>query len=357
MPDSPISPSTLSTLSTPSGLRVYLDGCFDLFHVGHANALRQARLQGAYLVAGSHSDEEIDRAKGKTVFSASERYALVAACKWVDEFIPDAPYSPNVPFLCAHNITYALHGSDITLDEEGNDAYAEVKARGMYKEIERTQGVSTTDIINRMMGSNAGADSPYTEASPFIASASRLAAFASPVLPSPPVVYCEGVWDVFNCGHLEFLKAAAQFGPVVCGVLSDEEARTLQGEARPIMGLHERAMGCLQCRYVSDVILAPPSPNAAFLKRLGVSHVLVGTCACRNCNVPAFEEDVRYADAKALGIFSVINISGPFADYTTNTVVERVLSNKALFEKRNTEKGLKELRRIKANNVREGGEL
>ena len=346
MPGSPAAP----------GPRVYLDGCFDLFHIGHANALRQAKLLGAWLVAGSHSDEDIARAKGRTVFSAPERYALIAACKWVDEFIPDAPYSPSVPFLRAHDITYALHGSDITLDEEGRDAYAEVKARGMYREIERTQGVSTTDLINRMMGSSAGADSPYTEAFPFIATASRLAAFASPA-PPRPAVYCEGVWDVFNCGHLEFLRAAALLGPVVCGVLSDEEARALQGDARPIMGLHERAMGCLQCRYVSDVVLAPPSPSAAFLGRLGVSHVLVGNCACRNRHVPRFEEDVRYADAKALGLFRVIHVSGPFAGYTTNTVVERVLANQGLFEQRNSEKGLKELRRISANAARESGEL
>lgn len=41
-------------------VRVYMDGCFDLMHYGHANALRQAKALGDELVVGVVSDEEID---------------------------------------------------------------------------------------------------------------------------------------------------------------------------------------------------------------------------------------------------------------------------------------------------------
>ncbi len=54
-------------------VRVYMDGCFDMMHYGHANALRQARALGDELVVGVVSDEEIQTNKGPTVMSMQER--------------------------------------------------------------------------------------------------------------------------------------------------------------------------------------------------------------------------------------------------------------------------------------------
>lgn len=45
-------------------IRVWADGCFDLMHWGHANALRQAKLLGDVLVVGVHSDAAILKNKG-----------------------------------------------------------------------------------------------------------------------------------------------------------------------------------------------------------------------------------------------------------------------------------------------------
>lgn len=56
-------------------IRVYMDGCFDLMHYGHANALRQAKALGDDLVVGVVSDEEIIKNKGPPVLSMEERYA------------------------------------------------------------------------------------------------------------------------------------------------------------------------------------------------------------------------------------------------------------------------------------------
>ena len=50
-------------------IRIWVDGCFDMVHFGHANALRQAKQMGDYLVVGVHSDEEIMKHKGPPVFS------------------------------------------------------------------------------------------------------------------------------------------------------------------------------------------------------------------------------------------------------------------------------------------------
>jgi len=83
----------MDTPSKPRPVRVWTDGCFDLMHFGHANALRQAKALGDYLVVGVHSDAEIRKNKGPPVMNEEERYAAVAACKWVDEVVKDAPYT------------------------------------------------------------------------------------------------------------------------------------------------------------------------------------------------------------------------------------------------------------------------
>lgn len=58
-------------------VRVYMDGCFDLMHYGHANALRQAKALGDELVVGVVSDEEIIANKGPPVLPMEERYISV----------------------------------------------------------------------------------------------------------------------------------------------------------------------------------------------------------------------------------------------------------------------------------------
>lgn len=58
-------------------VRVYMDGCFDMMHYGHCNALRQARALGDQLVVGVISDEEIIMNKGPPVTPLNERLAIL----------------------------------------------------------------------------------------------------------------------------------------------------------------------------------------------------------------------------------------------------------------------------------------
>lgn len=55
-------------------IRVYMDGCFDMMHYGHCNALRQARALGDQLVVGVVSDAEIIANKGPPVTPLHERF-------------------------------------------------------------------------------------------------------------------------------------------------------------------------------------------------------------------------------------------------------------------------------------------
>ncbi|CAE8608087.1 unnamed protein product, partial [Polarella glacialis] len=65
-------------------VRGYIDGCFDIMHSGHYNAIRQARSICDVLVVGVHSDQEIAENKSMPVMKENERYALLDHIKWID---------------------------------------------------------------------------------------------------------------------------------------------------------------------------------------------------------------------------------------------------------------------------------
>jgi glycerol-3-phosphate cytidylyltransferase-like family protein len=79
------------------------------------------------------------------------RMLMVSAVKWVDEVISDAPYAINEEFMkklfTEYSIDYIIHGDDPCLLPDGTDAYALAKKSGRYKQIKRTEGVSSTDIV------------------------------------------------------------------------------------------------------------------------------------------------------------------------------------------------------------------
>ncbi|KAI9107216.1 hypothetical protein K1719_021825 [Acacia pycnantha] len=136
-------------------VRVYADGIYDLFHFGHARSLEQAKksFPNTYLLVGVCGDAVTHTFKGKTVMTEAERYESVRHCKWVDEVIPDAPWVINQEFLDKHNIDYVAHDSLPYADASGagNDVYEFVKAVGRFKETKRTEGISTSDLIMRIV--------------------------------------------------------------------------------------------------------------------------------------------------------------------------------------------------------------
>ena len=63
--------------------RGLLDGCFDLVHAGHVNAIRQAyAIAGESLTVAVISDKAVEAVKGPTILTQDERIKIVSACKW-----------------------------------------------------------------------------------------------------------------------------------------------------------------------------------------------------------------------------------------------------------------------------------
>ena len=131
--------------------RLWIDGCFDFFHHGHAGVMLQARRLGNALLVGLHSDEAITENKGPTVMNLAERTAAVNACRFSTLCVPHAPYVTSLPWISHYGCQYVVHGDDITSDASGEDCYRFVKKAGRMKIVKRTPGISTTDLVGRML--------------------------------------------------------------------------------------------------------------------------------------------------------------------------------------------------------------
>lgn len=67
----------------------YTTGVYDLFHIGHLNLLKRAKLECDYLIVGVTTDELCEQRKGKRpVIPLIERMEIVGQIKFVDEVVP-----------------------------------------------------------------------------------------------------------------------------------------------------------------------------------------------------------------------------------------------------------------------------
>ena len=72
----------------------YTTGVFDLFHIGHLNILKRAKLECDYLIVGITTDELAMSVKGEKPFiSFEERVEIVESIKFVDEVVPQTTYN------------------------------------------------------------------------------------------------------------------------------------------------------------------------------------------------------------------------------------------------------------------------
>ncbi|XP_020607805.1 ethanolamine-phosphate cytidylyltransferase-like [Orbicella faveolata] len=345
-------------------IRVWTDGCFDMVHFGHANALRQAKAMGDVLYVGVHSDAEITQHKGPPVFNEEERYKMVKAIKWVDEVVMNAPYVTTIETLDKYNCDFCVHGDDITLSADGKDTYEEVKSAGRYKECKRTAGVSTTNLVGRMLlmtkehfdrapspignldpgqvsraSSDPSAKSPWTCVSHFLPTSQRIVQFSDGREPNPgdKIVYAAGAFDLFHVGLLDFLEAAKSEGNyLIVGLHTDQVVNRYKGSNYPIMSLHQRVLSVLACRHVDQVIIgAPYKVTNELLEQFKVDIVVHG-----NTNVMMDEDGTDpFSIPRERGIFKAIS-SG--SSITTADIVERIINHRMLYEERNKKKEKKE---------------
>lgn len=130
---------------------VYVDVVFDLFHHGHVEFLRQARSLGDRLIVGLVNDDDVASYKPRPIMTMAERAGVVAACRFVDRVVPDAPLHCTRAFLDSIGAAFVCHGDDFTPDELAY-WYRDLSGTDRLKVVRYTSSISSRQIIERIAG-------------------------------------------------------------------------------------------------------------------------------------------------------------------------------------------------------------
>ncbi|KAK7199693.1 ethanolamine-phosphate cytidylyltransferase [Novymonas esmeraldas] len=337
----------------PGTVRLFVDGCFDMLHFGHANALRQAHRLGAELLVGCHSDEEVMRFKGPPIMHAEERYEALRACKWVEYVVENSAYCTRLKDIERLEIDYVVHGDDISVGLDGRNSYQEIIDAGRFKVVKRTEGISTTDLVGRMLLCTKNhmlksldevhLEGPLFDSPPtmhYLTTSRKIVQFSNNSSPKPGdrIVYVDGSFDLFHIGHIRVLEKARELGDyLIVGVYEDQVVNEQKGKNYPIMNLNERVLGVLSCRYVDEVVMGVPfDVSKEVIDSLHIDIVVGG----KFTDLPKeWQERTAYAVPKAMGIYHEVD-SG--STLSTDSLIDRVVENRLAFLKRQAEKKLKD---------------
>jgi D-beta-D-heptose 7-phosphate kinase/D-beta-D-heptose 1-phosphate adenosyltransferase len=140
------------------GQRIVLtNGCFDILHAGHVAYLREARELGDVLVVALNTDASVRSLKGpdRPVFPLEQRMEVLAALECVDLVTWFEEKTAHEVIRAVRPSIYAK-GGDYRRPEEVAE-HALLQELGVQlRLLDHVAGVSTTSVIHRVRGSEAG---------------------------------------------------------------------------------------------------------------------------------------------------------------------------------------------------------
>ena len=127
-------------------MTVWVNGCFDILHVGHIALLEYARSQGSRLVVGLDTDERVKSNKGndRPINTLAKRMKVISSLRYVDD----------VTFFDSDDdLVKKIKNSGAKLIIVGND-YEGKRVIGSeilpVKFFDRIPGLSSTEVINAL---------------------------------------------------------------------------------------------------------------------------------------------------------------------------------------------------------------
>lgn len=132
-------------------IKVITYGTYDLFHYGHQRLLERAKELGDYLIVGVTADD-FDKQRGKINVKQSlmERIESVRATGLADEIIIEEYEGQKIDDIKRYGVDIFTVGSDWV----GHFDYLKDYCDVIY--LERTEGVSSSDIRSKNRGVNLG---------------------------------------------------------------------------------------------------------------------------------------------------------------------------------------------------------
>lgn len=127
--------------------KVWVNGTFDIVHLGHIQMLKKAKELGDILIVGIDSDKRVKQLKGKDrpINSLISRLELISAIKYVDEVYSFAS-DEQLEILIK-----TLQPDIMVIGEEYKDK--KIIGKEFVKEIvffPKMEGFSSSHIINKL---------------------------------------------------------------------------------------------------------------------------------------------------------------------------------------------------------------
>jgi len=159
----------------PNDLVVYVDGSFDLFHIGHMRILEQAKTRGrelmamvtgapdsgeaqrqysgVYLIVGIHEDHVVNEAKGRNypIMNVNERVLGVLSCGWVDDVVMGVPYRVSREVLDSLGVHLVVAGGIREGTSQHGDPYEFPRSIRRFAEINSSCSITTDVLIQRIV--------------------------------------------------------------------------------------------------------------------------------------------------------------------------------------------------------------
>jgi D-beta-D-heptose 7-phosphate kinase/D-beta-D-heptose 1-phosphate adenosyltransferase len=125
--------------------KVWVNGTFDIVHLGHIRLLEFAKQQGDFLCVGIDSDSRVKQLKGpdRPLNNENARMEFISSIKYVDKVVLFSSDEELTEHIRNFNPDFFVIGSDYRDRRIIGAEYA-----GQILFFEKVEGYSSTDIIN-----------------------------------------------------------------------------------------------------------------------------------------------------------------------------------------------------------------
>ena len=133
---------------------IFTNGCFDLFHAGHAHSLADAARYGTKLIVGLNDDSSVHKLKGnnRPFNKLNSRAFVLASLQAVDLVIPFSELNPE-NLIRAIIPDVLAKGSEYTLENIAGAAFV-LENKGEVVRIPLLPDISSTKIAEFMHNIN-----------------------------------------------------------------------------------------------------------------------------------------------------------------------------------------------------------